>query len=86
MQEIQMCVQPWVGNILWRRKWEPTPIFLPGKSQRQSSLVGYIPWGRKELDFTEHAIAYIYYYINIHNLAIIVNVSSHRNTLKVQKI
>ena len=36
---------PWVGNIPWRRKWQPTPIFLPGKSQGQRSLVGYSPWG-----------------------------------------
>ena len=35
-------------------KWQPTPIFLPGKSQRQRSLVGYSPWGGKELDMTEH--------------------------------
>ena len=30
-----------VRKIPWRRKWQPTPVFLPGKSQRQSSLVGY---------------------------------------------
>ena len=35
---------PWVGKILWRRKWQLTPIFLPGKSHRQRSLVGYIAW------------------------------------------
>ena len=39
---------PWVGNIPWRRKWQPTPVFLPGESQGQRSLVGYIPWGCKE--------------------------------------
>ena len=32
---------PWVRNIPWRRKWQPTPVFLPGKSHRQRSLVGY---------------------------------------------
>ena len=37
----------------WRRKWQPTPIFLPGKSHGQRSLVGYSPWGHKELDTTE---------------------------------
>ena len=42
---------PWVGKIPWRRKWPPTPVFLPGKFHRQRSLVG--PWGRKELDMTE---------------------------------
>ena len=37
----------------WRRKWQPTPVFLPGKSYQQRSLAGYSPWGRKELDTTE---------------------------------
>ena len=38
---------------LWRRKWQPTPVFLPGKSHGQRSLGGYSPWGRKESDTTE---------------------------------
>ena len=42
---------PWVRKIPWRRKWQPTPVFLPVKS-RQWSLVGYSPWSRKELDST----------------------------------
>ena len=37
----------------WRRKWQPTPVFLPGKSHERRSLVGYSPWGRKESDMTE---------------------------------
>ena len=37
----------WVGKILWRRKWQPTPVFLPGKSHGQRGLVGYSPWGHK---------------------------------------
>ena len=44
---------PWVGKIPWRRKWQPTPVFLPGKSHGQRSLVGYSPWGREESDTTE---------------------------------
>ena len=51
MRETQ--VQPWVGKIPWRRKWQSTPILLPGKSHGQRSLVGYSPWGRKKLDTTE---------------------------------
>ena len=43
----------WVGKIRWRSKWQPTPVLLPGKSHGQKSLVGYSPWGRKELDTTE---------------------------------
>ena len=33
----------------WRRKWQTTPVFLPGESHGQRSLVGYSPWGRKEV-------------------------------------
>ena len=44
---------PWVRKIPWRRKWKPTPVFLPGESHGWRSLVGYSPWGRKELDTTE---------------------------------
>ena len=44
---------PWVGKIPWRRKWQPTPVSLPGKSHGQRSLVGCSPWGRKELGMTE---------------------------------
>ena len=36
---------PWVGKIPWRRTWQPTPVFLPGKSHGQSSLVGYTVHG-----------------------------------------
>ena len=45
---------PWACNILWRRKWQPTPIFIHGKPHGQRSLVGYSPQGHKELDMTEH--------------------------------
>ena len=45
---------PWVGKIPWRRKWQPTPVLLPGESHGQRSLVGYSPRDRKESDMTEH--------------------------------
>ena len=41
------------GEIPWRRKWQPTPVFLPGESHGRWSLVGYSPRGRKESDTTE---------------------------------
>ena len=44
---------PWVWKILWRRAWQPTPVFLPGESHGQRSLVGYSPKGHKEPDMTE---------------------------------
>ena len=51
-----MCLQfrrprfnSWVRKIPWRRKWQPTPAFLPGKSHGQRSLEGYSPWGHKRV-------------------------------------
>ena len=44
---------PWVGKMPWRRKWQTTPVFLPGKFHGQRSLIGYSPWGHKESDTTE---------------------------------
>ena len=44
---------PWVRKIPWRRKWQSIPVFLPGESHGQRSLVGYSPWGCKESDMTE---------------------------------
>ena len=40
---------PCVGKIPWRRKWQPTPVFLPEKSHGQRSLLGYSPWGHKSI-------------------------------------
>ena len=52
--DIKRCrFDPWVKRILWRRAWQPTPVFLPGESHGQRSLAGYSPWGCKELDTTE---------------------------------
>ena len=52
-------VQPVCWEDLWRRKWYPIPIFLPGEPHVQSSLVGYSPRGCKESDTTEHALDYM---------------------------
>ena len=41
---------PWVEKILWRKKWQPTPVFLPAEFHGQMSLVCYSPWGCKELE------------------------------------
>ena len=49
---------PWAGKIPWRGKWHPTPVFLPGKSQRQRSLA----WGHKRVRHdlvTEHTHPYV---------------------------
>ena len=68
---------PWVGKMPWRRAWQPTSVFLPGKSHGQRSLAGYSPWGRKEMDMTcdwahthtrvyVYTRVYIYMYIHTH--------------------
>ena len=44
---------PWVRKIPWRRKWQPSPVFLPWEFHGQRSLAGYNPWGPKESDTTE---------------------------------
>ena len=44
---------PWVGKILWRRKWQPTLVFLPEKFHGQRSPVGSSTWGHKESDMTK---------------------------------
>ena len=50
-QETQVPSLGWEDP--WRRKWQPTPGFLPGKSHGQRSLAGYSPWGLKESGTTE---------------------------------
>ena len=55
----------WFGKIPWIRKWQLTPVFLPGKFHGQRSLVGYSPWGCKESDTTEHAHHYIIVQISL---------------------
>ena len=64
-ESVRICLQckrpgfgPWVGKILWRRKWQPTPVFLLGKSHARGALVGYSPWGYKESNMAEHVLLY----------------------------
>ena len=45
--------KPWVGKMPWRRKWQPTPVSLPGESHGQRSLESCSPRGRTESDTTE---------------------------------
>ena len=60
LRRSRLCLQcrrpqfdPWVGKISWKRKWQHTPVFLPGKSHGERNLVSYSSWGHKELDTTE---------------------------------
>ena len=51
MQETKVKSMGWEDP--WRRKWQPTPVFLPGESYGQRSPAGYSPWGHKESDTTD---------------------------------
>ena len=51
--EMRQGLIPGSGKIPWSRAWRLTPVFLPGESHGQRSLVGYSPWGHKESDTTE---------------------------------
>ena len=63
MQEMQETRVRFLGQEE-RRKWQPTPVVLPGESHGQRSLVGYIqPMGSKESDSTERLNTHIYVYI-----------------------
>ena len=52
--DTEIWVQCPVGKIPWRRKWQPTPVSLPGKFHGQRSPMGYSPWGRRVSDTTVH--------------------------------
>ena len=49
---VKSACNAWVGKIPWKRKWQPTPVFLPGKSHGWRSLAGYSPWSYKESNTT----------------------------------
>ena len=51
-------IDVWVRKSPWRRKWQLTPVLLPGIFHGQRSLLHYSPWECKELDKTEHTLYY----------------------------
>ena len=53
-------MDPRVGKIPWRRKWQPTPVFLPRESHGQRNLMGYSPWGCKEWNKTGRLSLHIF--------------------------
>ena len=53
VKRLPTVFKTWVEEVSWRRKWQPTPVFLPGESHGWRSLVGYSPWGRKGSDTNE---------------------------------
>ena len=51
---------PWIRKIPWKKAWQPTPVFLPGKFNGQRSLAGCSPWGCKEWDTTKQLSTHTY--------------------------
>ena len=62
---------PWVKKILWRRVWQPTPVFLPRESHGQRTLVGYYPQGRR-VRHNWRNLACIYTHIHIYECMICI--------------
>ena len=66
VKNVPAVQETWVRSLGWEesleKKWQPTPVSLPGKSHGQRSLVGCSPWGHKELGTTERlTLSYLYY-------------------------
>ena len=81
VKRLSTMQETWVRSLgredPWKRKWQSTPVLLPGKSHGQRSLVGYSPWGRKELDTTERLhfhfhirgfISHLYAFVHVFTL------------------
>ena len=67
MQEMKETpIQSLGQEELLEKEMKPTPVFLPRKSHRQRSLVGYDPWGGKELNMTEHTQTHTHTYRHTH--------------------
>ena len=64
----QQC-ENFFGLIVIQSKWQPTPVFLPGKSHGWRNLVGYSPWGCKESDTTEQHLLYFYFSLCVTHLS-----------------
>ena len=59
-------LDPWVRKIPWSRKWQLTPVFLPGKFHRQRNLEGYSPWGCNKSDMTERVHTHTHTHTHTH--------------------
>ena len=73
--------------VQWRRQWHPTPVLLPGKSHGWRSLVGYSPWGCKELNMTEQLHWFTdTLYSNTYKLKKKKAINCEKNTLIIGKM
>ena len=76
---------PWVGKIPWRRKWQPTPVLLPGKFHGQKSLVGYMGLQRVRHDWA-HMHIYITFQIKIRTETSQIENEMHKGKINFFKI
>ena len=86
----ECCRVPEAGKTPWRKKWQPTPVSLPGKFPGQRSLVGYSPGGRKESTTTEHAhthisilspfLSYFFFFLQVFKLICCIFIFTQFNT------
>ena len=65
----------------WRKQWHPTPVFLPGEFHGRRSLVGYSPWGRKELEYTKSQTRLSDFTITFHFHALEKEMATHSSVL-----
>ena len=90
MQEMQeMEFNPWAGKISWSRKWQPAPVFLPGKFHGQRSLEGYSSWGGNESDTTERVRAHTHTHTHVHiymSMDIHLSVNEHLDCIHILAI
>ena len=75
------ALNPSVRKIPWRRKWQPTLVFLSGKFHGQKSLVGYSPWNCKEPDTAEHTCTHTHTHTHIYIYAFVLSCSIVFNSL-----
>ena len=78
---------PWVWKTSWGRKWESTPVFLPGESPGQRSLAGCRPWGCKAMEAAEHVHTHISHiiYMNIQN-NLLIGFQTKRLLMEANKV
>ena len=73
----RLWFDPWVSKMLWRRKWQPAPVFLPGEFHGWRSLAGYSPWCSKESDMTtqNYTVKWIIIKCKVNNQEIMSTIS-----------
>ena len=58
-EDTEESINPWIRKITWRRKWQPTPVIMPGRSHGERSLEGYRPWSHKSVGHNWAQVAFL---------------------------